>query len=62
MVKELKIKEIQKELPNMATDFYSELAKNYIYSEDHKTNNIPMAKNLLKISLTRLHLDFKASI
>jgi len=44
MVKELKIKEIQKELPNMATDFYSELAKNYIYSEDHKTNNISMAK------------------
>ena len=41
MVKELRIKEIQKELPNMVTDFYSELAKNYIYSED---NNISLPK------------------
>ena len=44
MVKELRIKEIQKELPNMVTDFYSELAKNYIYSEDHKINNISLPK------------------
>tara|TARA_X000000950_G_C13423157_1_gene460929 strand:+ start:249 stop:425 length:177 start_codon:yes stop_codon:yes gene_type:complete len=40
MALKLGLKELQPELPNMTSDFYKELAKNYVYKKSNKIKHI----------------------